>query len=178
MPSDPPSVGSAREYHPDGAQADHFDKPLFEAALVPYRSLGQTGFRILMAVLISCWAFVGLVFLKMGAWPIFGFFGLDVVLIYLAFRWNYHAARAREEISVSRSQLHIRQFTASGKMHEHRLNPFWTHFKVIRKTDIGIVAMQLESKERSIAIGSFLNPDDRESFATAFGAALAQAHGR
>ncbi len=54
-----------------------------------------------MSALIGCWMFVGILFWSIGAWPIFGFFGLDVLLIYLAFRWNYRSARAREEISVS-----------------------------------------------------------------------------
>ncbi len=76
---------------------------------------------------------------------------------------------------MSRSALHIRKYAASGKMTAHRFNPFWTRFKVARKPDIGITGMSVESRERSVAIGSFLTPDDRESFATAFGAALAEA---
>ena len=162
-------------YHPDGADPDRFDKPIFEALLTPYRSLGRVGFAVLMGALITCWMFVGILFWSIGAWPIFGFFGIDVLLIYLAFRWNYHAARAREEISVSRSVLHIRKYTASGKVITHRFNPFWTRFKVARKPDIGIIGMSVESREASLTIGNFLSPDDRESFATAFGAALAEA---
>ncbi|EEQ94848.1 Hypothetical protein, conserved [Brucella intermedia LMG 3301] len=162
-------------HHPDGAEPDRFDKPIFEALLTPYRSLGRTGFAVLMGALIGCWMFVGILFWSIGAWPIFGFFGLDVLLIYLAFRWNYRAARAREEISISRSALHIRKYAASGKVTAHRFNPFWTRFKVARKPDIGITGMSVESREASVAVGKFLNPDDRESFATAFGAALAEA---
>lgn len=161
--------------HPDGAQPDRFDTPIFEALLTPYRSLGRTGFMVLMSILITCWLFVGTLFWSIGAWPIFGFFGLDILLIYLAFRWNYHAARAREEISISRSALHIRQYTASGKVTAHRFNPFWARFNVARKPDRGIASMRVESRNDSVAIGSFLNPDDRESFASAFGKALSEA---
>lgn len=162
-------------HHPDGAEPERFEKPIFEALLTPYRSLGQTGFHILMGTLIACWMGVGLLFWSIGAWPIFGFFGLDVLLIYLAFRWNYRAARAREEIRLSRSALHIRQYAASGKVTAHRFNPFWARFNVARKPDIGITGMRVESRDQSVAIGGFLNPDDRESFATAFGTALAEA---
>ena len=161
-------------HHPDGAEPDRFDTPIFEALLTPYRSLGRTGFHILMGALIGCWMFVGILFWSIGAWPIFGFFGLDVLLIYLAFRWNYRSARAREEITVSRSALHIRQFAASGKVTAHRFNPLWARFKVARKADIGITLMSVESRESRVTIGSFLSPDDRESFAMAFGAALAE----
>ena len=162
-------------HHPDGAEPDRFETPIFEALLTPYRSLGRTGFTVLMTALIACWMFVGILFWSIGAWPIFGFFGLDVLLIYLAFRWNYRAARAREEISVSRAALHIRQYAPSGKMTAHRFNPFWTRFRVARKPDIGITDMRVESHDKHVAIGSFLNPDDREDFATAFRAALAEA---
>lgn len=162
-------------HHPDGAEPERFEIPIFEALLTPYRSLGRTGFYNLMSALTGCWMFVGILFWSIGAWPIFGFFGLDVLLIYLAFRWNYHAARAREEISVSRAALQVRKYAASGKMTTHHFNPFWARFKVARKPDIGITAMRIESRENSIVIGSFLNPDERESFATAFGAALAEA---
>ncbi|MGN7959659.1 DUF2244 domain-containing protein [Brucella sp. 22210] len=162
-------------HHPDGAEPDRFETPIFEALLTPYRSLGRTGFTVLMAALIGCWLFVGTLFWSIGAWPIFGFFGLDVLLIYLAFRWNYRSARAREEISVSRAALHIRQYAPSGKMTAHQFNPFWTRFRVARKPDIGITNMSVESRDKHVAIGSFLNPDDRENFATAFRAALAEA---
>ncbi len=161
--------------HPDGANPDTFDTPIFEALLTPYRSLGQTGFRVLMGAMISCWLFVSMVFVSIGAWPIIGFFGLDVLAIYLAFRWNYRAARAREEISVSRAALHIRKYEASGTMTTHLFNPFWTRFNITRKPDIGITTMRVESRENSVLIGSFLNPDDRENFATAFGKALREA---
>ncbi|MFD1793043.1 DUF2244 domain-containing protein [Ochrobactrum teleogrylli] len=162
-------------HHPDGAEPDRFETPIFEALLKPYRSLGRTGFTVLMAALIACWIAVGILFWSIGAWPIFGFFGLDVLLIYLAFRWNYRAAQAREEISVSRAALHIRQYAPSGKLTAHQFNPFWTRFRVARKPDIGITDMSVESRDKHVAIGSFLNPDDREDFATAFRAALAEA---
>lgn len=162
-------------YHPDGAKPDRFDTPIFSALLTPYRSLGRNGFKLLMAALIACWLFVVLLFWSIGAWPIIGFFGLDVLAIYLAFRFNYRAARAREEISVSRSQLSIRQYAASGKLKAYRFNPFWTRFRVARKPDIGITDMRVESRDQAVAIGSFLNPDDRERFAHAFGAALVEA---
>lgn len=166
------------KYHPDGAQPDAYDTPIFEALLLPYRSLGRKGFFILMAVLILCWLALASLFFSIGAWPIIGFFGLDVVLIYLAFRMNYRAARAREEISISRATLNIRQIAASGQIKAYSFQPFSTHFSVDRKPDIGIIAMNIESRDRQVAVGSFLNPDDRENFATAFSRALAKAKGR
>ncbi|HEY4192313.1 MAG TPA: DUF2244 domain-containing protein, partial [Mesorhizobium sp.] len=104
--------------------------------------------------------------------------GLDVVGLYIAFRLNYRAARAREEVSVSRTALDIRKVAPSGKAEAHRFNPFWTRFSVARHSEIGITEMAVEAQGRSVPIGGFLNPDDRESFADAFSRALATAKKR
>ena len=54
--------------------------------LTPHRSLSPTGFLIFMAVLGGISFVTGMVFLLAGAWPVFGFLGLDVLLVYWAFR--------------------------------------------------------------------------------------------
>ena len=151
------------------------EEPLFRALLVPHRSLGRRGFVVLMGALVAFWALYGGIFLAMGAWPIFGFFGLDVLAVWLAFRWNYRAARAREEVSVSRTALDILKVAPSGRSEEHHFNPFWARFEVARHDEIGITRMAVSDKTRYVPVGAFLNPDDRETFATAFGRALATA---
>lgn len=154
------------------------DEPLFCALLTPHRSLGRTGFFIMMAAVVFSWVVTGVFFLAHGAWPIFGFFGLDVVLLYGAFRLNYRAARACEEVSVSRTLLDIRKIAPSGRTVEHRFNPFWARFLVSRHSEIGITGMAVQGQGRTVPIGAFLNPADRESFAAAFSGALARAKGR
>ncbi len=151
------------------------DEPFFEALLTPHRSLGRTGFMVLMGTLSAAWLATGAIFLARGAWPVFGFFGLDVLLVYGAFRMNYRAARAREEVSISRTSLDIRKVAPSGRAVAHHFNPFWSRFSVARHDEIGITSMAVDSRGESVAIGGFLNPDDRESFALAFSGALAKA---
>ncbi|MBN9075694.1 MAG: hypothetical protein BGN87_00675 [Rhizobiales bacterium 65-79] len=154
------------------------DEPFFRALLKPHRSLGRTGFFILMGVLGFGWLATGIFFLVDGAWPVFGFCGLDMLGIYIAFRLNYRAARAREEVTLSRTLLDIRKTAPSGRSETHSFNPFWTRFSVSRHSEIGITRMSVTSRNETVAIGSFLNPDDRESFAKAFQRALATAKGR
>lgn len=151
------------------------DEPIFRALLTPHRSLGRRGFVILMAILASIWLGIGAFFLSIGAWPVFGFFGLEVLLIYIAFKLNYRAARAREEVSISRTALDILKVAPSGRAEEHRFNPFWAKFRIARHDEIGITGMEVEGEGRRVPLGAFLNPDDRESFANAFGRALATA---
>ncbi|MEM7214638.1 MAG: DUF2244 domain-containing protein [Pseudomonadota bacterium] len=150
-------------------------KPDFVAELTPHRSLGRTGFFILMGfVSVTCFL-SGMMFLVMGAWPVFLFMGLDVFIIWLAFKINYRAARARERISVGRHELKVQKIDPAGRMVEHVFNPFWTRFEVERHEQIGITSMRISSQDRILPIGSFLNPVDRESFAVAFSHALVRA---
>lgn len=150
-------------------------KPIFRALLVPYRSLGSFGFAVVMSVLLVALAMSGAVFLARGAWPVFAFLGVAVLAVFAAFRLNYRAGRSREEITLSREWLEIRQIAPSGEERRHRFNPFWTHFDVSRHDEIGITAMAVSCRGTIVPIGGFLNPDDRESFAAAFGRALAAA---
>jgi uncharacterized membrane protein len=149
------------------------DQPVFAAELVPHRSLGRKGFRILLALTGAVCFLYGIFFMMTGAWPIGLFLGLDFLLLYVAFRSNYRAAKAREEVTVSRTSLSIRKFSPAGRMVEHRFNPFWARFRVKRHEELGILSMHVAGEGRVTDIGSFLNPDDRESFARAFRGALA-----
>lgn len=149
------------------------EAPVFEALLTPHRSLSRTGFVILMAIVVAATAFHGLVFAVAGAWPVAGFFVFDLVLLAGAFWLNYRAARAREMVSVSRTDLSIRKVAPSGRVRDYRFNPFWARFDIARHDEFGITGMRVSGEGRSTDVGSFLNPDDRESFAAAFAGALA-----
>lgn len=151
------------------------DRPelLFSAVLKPYRSLSPRGFSLLlMLVAGTCFA-SGLLFWSMGAWPIAGFFGIDILAIQLAFRLNYRQARACEIVEMTRDSLSVRRIAPNGKAEDFSFNPYWARLEVERVPDWGITAMALRSHGRRIPIGGFLNPDDRESFADAFAKALA-----
>ena len=148
------------------------EAPVFHALLTPYRSLGRRGFNTLMGFLALVSIATGIGFVSHGAWPVVGFFGLDVALVWLAFRASYRSARASEEVSVSRTALTIRKVSPRGAVREARYNPFWARFRVERHAEIGVTRMAVSGEGRSTEIGAFLNPDDRESFAEAFSRAL------
>jgi uncharacterized membrane protein len=148
------------------------NKPEFVAELTPHRSLGRNGFLLLIGfIAVTCFT-SGIMFWVMGAWPVFIAMALDVLIIWFAFHLNYRSARAREVISVARDELKIQQYDPRGRLTEHNFNPFWTRFEVERHDEIGITSMRLTSKDFTLPIGAFLNPDDKESFADAFKGAL------
>lgn len=151
----------------------HRAEPLFQATLTPYRSLSPRGYAALLMLVAGTCFLSGLLFWSMGAWPIAFFFGLDIVIIQLAFRMNYRAARACEIVELSRDHLTVRRVAPNGRAEEFDFNPYWARLEVERQGEWGIVRMALASHGKRIAIGGFLNPDDRESFAAAFSKALA-----
>jgi len=145
---------------------------LFSALLTPHRSLNRTGFLVLMAFLSVVSFAAGLAFLLMGAWPVFGFFGLDVLVIYWAFRINFRRARASEEIRVTPSELRVRRVSHRGHVVEFVLNPLWVQLDQKCHAEYGIEKLYLLSKGRRVSIASFLGPDEKASFAKALTAAL------
>ena len=91
---------SRRATRPDKREA-------FRAVLYPHRSLGPTGFLILMSAIGGVSFVTGMAFLLKGAWPVFGFFGLDVALIYAAFKLNYRSGRLYETVELTPEALTV-----------------------------------------------------------------------
>ena len=148
---------------------------IFSAVLTPHRSLTSTGFLIFMLCIGAVSFAAGMVFLMLGAWPVFGFLGLDVLLVYWAFRANFRAARAYEEVRVTATELVVRKVSQHGKVREWTLNPVWVRLDRIVHEEFGIERLFLVSHGRRLSIASFLGPDEKKSFATALAAALGEA---
>jgi uncharacterized membrane protein len=154
-----------------------FDPPmaqpeLFSALLTPHRSLNRTGFLVLMGFLSAVSFAAGLAFLLMGAWPVLGFFSLDVLAIYWAFQINFRDAKATEEIRVTPSELRLRRISHRGHVVEYVLNPLWVQLDQKIHAEFGIEKLYLLSKGRRVSVASFLGPDEKASFAKALTAAL------
>ena len=151
------------------------DAPLFSARLTPHRSLSRGGFLALMGFVTFVSFIAGMVFLMMGAWPVFGFFGLDVLIIYWAFRVNFRRAAATEDIVVTPYEIRVRRVSHRGHVVEWTLNPMWVRIERKEHAEFGIEKLYLVSRGRRLSIGSFLGPDEKASFASALQAALTAA---
>ena len=112
----------------------------------------------------------GMVFLLAGAWPVFGFCGLDVLLVYWAFRVNYRRAKAYEQVTVTPSELTVRKVSHHGRISEWTLNPLWVRLDRVVHAEFGIERLFLVSHGRRLAIAGFLGPQEKESFALALSA--------
>jgi uncharacterized membrane protein len=148
---------------------------IFSATITPHRSLGSTGFLVLMLGIGGVSFVAGVTFLLIGAWPVFSFLGLDVLLIYWAFRINYRAARAYEEVTVTTSELTVRKVSHRGSVREWTLNPLWVRLERVAHEEFGIERLFLISHGRRLSIAACLGPDEKASFAGALSAALSEA---
>ena len=151
------------------------DPALFSAILTPHRSLGTRGFVIVMALFTSLSLIPGVLFVMLGAWPVAGFLGLDIVLVYLAFRANYRSAAAYEEITLTLTELKVRRVSHLGWAREWTLNPLW--IRLVREGDeeFGLQRLYVASRGRMFQIANCLAPVERESFAAALSTAIGQA---
>jgi len=155
--------------------AADLEPTIFSATLTPHRSLGRVGFLILMVLFGGISFVTGMLFLVIGAWPVFGFFGLDVLLLYWAFRLNYRHADAYEQVTVAPSTLKVRKVSHLGQAREWVLNPLWVRLDKIELEEFGIDRLFLISRGRKLTIASFLGPDEKASFARELGNALSEA---
>ena len=149
------------------------DQPtLFSARVTPHRSLNRTGFTVLMGFIGIVSFVAGMAFCLMGAWPVLGLFGLDVLVIYWAFRVNFRSADATEDIVMTPSELRVRRVSHRGHVMEWTLNPLWVQLEQTGDPEFGIERLYLVSRGRRFSIGHFLGPDEKASFAKALLAAL------
>ena len=152
------------------------DEPtLFSAVLTPHRSLGRTGFIILMCLIGGVSFVAGLVFFIAGAWPVMGFFGLDVLLVYWAFKVSYRTAAAYEQVTMTASTLTVRKVSHRGRVAEWTLNPVWVRLHREANEEFGIERLFLVSRGRRLPVATFLGPAEKASFANALSAALGEA---
>ena len=97
---------------------ESYDELIFRRRIVPHRSLDAASFRVLFCVFSGCCFVTGLPFLILGAWPVAGFMGLDVLLFYMAFRASFRAARAYEDVSVTPLELAVARVSPAGARQE------------------------------------------------------------
>lgn len=157
----------------DAQQSPDAGSVFFDATLHPNRSLGPWGFRLLMIVFGGSVLIMGVLFAVAGAWPVFGFSGLELLLLYLAFRMNYRAGRAYERVRLTERELEIRRFSASGEVGRWAFEPTWLQISMDDPPRHDS-QLRLSSHGRSLVIGRFLSPGERAEVAEALRDAVAQ----
>ena len=149
--------------------------PVFSARITENRSLDRTGFRLVITLVCLASIVSSLPFVILGAWPVAGFFGLDVLALFIAFKVNFARAKGYEEVSVSALAVMLRKVTHRGEEANWRFNPAWTKLESTHDDDFGLMRLALVSRGITVPVAAALSPPERETFAAAFTSALAQA---
>ena len=154
------------------AAPERGERPVFAAVIRPHRSLGPDGFRIVMTLCCLAAIVASTPFVVMGFWPIAGFFGLDILALYIAFRANFRSGHSFEELVLTPIELLFRKVTHRGEAREWRFNPLWTRLDREADDEFGLQRLALISRGERVVIARDLSPPERESLADALGRAL------
>jgi uncharacterized membrane protein len=146
-------------------------RPFFERVLLPHRSLPSRNFHLLIGLLALVSLAVGIGFVAVGAWPVIGFFGLDVGLIYLAFRLNYRTARQSETLRLADDVFSVERVGVRGECCNWRFQPFWVKVVLEERPDTSN-RLLVASHGRSLVIGDFVPPATRRELAVTLRDAL------
>ena len=139
----------------------------FQLVLRPNVSLSRDGFIILMMVFAAICLVAGGFFLAIGAWPVFGFFGLDILFLYLAFRINYRRARRYEMLEMRDGRLVLSKVTATGKVRDWVFDPYWVRVRLEKSRvdpEMSRRSFLVVARPKSCS-GRFLAPAERGALA-------------
>lgn len=149
------------------------DRVFFDAVLTPNRSLSPRGFLILMCAIGAVSFVAGVVFFVVGAWPVVGFLGLDVLLIFVAFKINFRHASVVESLRLTRDHLVVERVNHWGQKRTWEFTPAW--LQVLVEDSAPRRGLVLRSHGESLAIGRFLTREELQDLADALRQALARA---
>jgi len=133
---------------------------LFHSDLRPRRGAGPKQVRIVVALVGGVLAIVGTGFVLAGAWPVVGFFGLEVGLLYAALSVYRRRRPAAETLSLTESELTVTRTDRRGRKRTWSFQPYWLRVSLIGKgPNRGLI--ELRSHGRSVFVGSFLGEAER-----------------
>lgn len=160
--------------HPDGFDPDAVERPVYAATIRPHQSLSRDGFRIVMG---SC----GLVSLilsiaswRMGFWPVAGFFGLDMLALYVALSVSIRRGASFEEVAITPLEVSLARVSHRGARQEWHFNPLWTKIERVEDEEFGLRKLTLISRRQKVDVARDAAPCVRASIAEEIGRALAK----
>lgn len=144
---------------------------LFDAVLRPNQSLGNKGLLLVLGLATLLFLTGGAVFLLAGAWPVTGFLGIDLVLLFFALRVSHRSGFLTEKIQLRPAALTVSRCSPSGHQMAWSFQPHWlkVEYNHQKERDSQVI---LSSKGERLNIGSFLSSKERAEFVSALRTAL------
>lgn len=150
------------------------DRPVFQATIRPHQSLGPDGFRIVMGLCCAVSLVTSIACVRAGFWPVAGFFGLDMIALYVALKASFRRGRSFEEVVITPIEVMLARVTHRGERREWRFNPLWTKLTRVEDEEYGMQSLTLESRREFVVVARDASPPEREVIAEGLTRALAQ----
>ena len=144
---------------------------LFEAVIVPHRSLSRRGLRLLLAGIFGACTLNASLFVAIGAWPVGGFTGVELVLAALLLRLNVLSARASEMVLLTSDCLRIVRTDRNGARRESTLSPHWLRAE-LRERPGRVSGLVLVSRDREEEIAKSLGETEKRDLAASLATSL------
>lgn len=146
------------------------DTLLFQAEIIPYRSLSRRGLRMLIGSIVLASTSIGVALFFLGAWPATGFCGLEVGLAVLLLRANARQVRQSECLLLSES--HLRVVRRQGRAHEEQvLSPDWLRVD-LEEPPGRVPRLFLANRGRRLEVARSLGEAEKRDLADALRTAL------
>jgi uncharacterized membrane protein len=146
-------------------------EPVFEALIVPHRSLTRRGVLILIGVITLSSTLIALRFWFIGAWPVIAFSGVEVLLTCLLLTINFRRARAREVISLNSEEITVVQTDHYGRRRSFSLPSAWLQIR-LETVENRSSRLLLRSHGRGREVAAFLHAAEKVSLFEALQDAL------
>ncbi len=146
------------------------EAPVFEALIVPHRSLSPRGRVMVVGGLLLLSAAVSFRFWLLGAWPVVAFSSVEVPLLALLLVINQRRARASELIMLDASRLTVIRTDAGGRREQASLPTAWLRINL--ESTRGTPRIVLRSHGRGCEVGAFLHEPDKVSLFDALKTAI------
>ena len=137
------------------------EAPIFEALIVPYRSLTTKGAVIVVGAMVAMTAAVALRFWLLGAWPVLVFACVEIPLLAVLLTINIRGARAKELIMLDATQVTVLRTDPAGRSRQEALSAAW--LRVDLNATNGTSSVVLSSHGRICEVGAFLHEPDKAS---------------
>ena len=147
---------------------------MFEALIVPHRSLTPLGLRWVVGSVAGLATVVSVRFWLMGAWPVLPFSVAEVGLVLLMLRLNMRQARARELILLSGSELRIIRTDPAGRRRETVMPADWLSVS-LEEREGRVPRLSLNRSGRAEEIAQVLGEAEKRDLAECLSRALHKA---
>lgn len=146
----------------------------FDATLTPNTALSPRAFLIIMGLVGGMSFLAGMMFLSMGAFPVLGWFGLDALAIWYAFRKNFQNLKEETRVQITAEAIELTHSRPGQKTRTAKLPTAFTRLALVQPPR-GPSELRLAHGQTAYVIGRFLTPRERRSLYEAITSAVARA---